>query len=109
MTKCPRCGFSDPYWLKAFNSRYLEYAHLSDIPEAKNWPLGVVIEKDGIAYWRTKKYAYRKDIEIFRVEGKSDVKKGYWDNTNFDKAHHRKGTDDRDKPLVITYKPEDSQ
>lgn len=99
--KCPRCGYFDPYWLKAYNSRYLEYAHLSDIREAKDWPIGIPIRKDGIVYWRTKRYVYRKPEEIFKVEGKHEAKKGYWDASNFDHTHHRKyGDVSRQRRLV---------
>ncbi len=109
--KCPRCGFFDPYWLPGYNSRgHLEYAHLSDVPEAKDWPIGEVIFKDGFAYWRSKKYAQRKPIELYKVEGKSkNPTPGYWDATNFDRGHHRKANtklNEFSNAKVITYQSE---
>ena len=89
--KCPNCGYWDR-WRPGYNARgTLDYLPLSDFPEAKEWPIGQVIEKDGFAFWRSKRYVSRRPIEIFKVEGKNyHPTKGHWDYSNFDRGHHRK-------------------
>ena len=70
MTKCEKCGHFNPYWLPDYHDVEREYAKVDDIEGARALPINRVIEKDGFAYKRTKKYVRRLPLEIFRAWGK---------------------------------------
>lgn len=73
--KCPKCGYSDPYWRALRWDPEEEYTQLDNFPEAKEWPLGKVFELQGFAMWRKKgrnnntEYVSRLPLEIYRARG----------------------------------------
>ena len=75
MNKCPKCGYIELYWRPLRFDPEEEYCQLENFPEAKEWPIGKIIEKDGFVFWRKEArngnswIVSRLPVEVYRARG----------------------------------------
>src|SRR5712664_4999078 len=80
MTKCPKCGFSDPFWVPDWRDIEREWAKVEDVKElADKLPLMKITVLDGFAYRKGTKYVRRMAVEIYNSRGKWSKPRGYWE------------------------------